>query len=104
MFFARHRTCPKCADAFVRKRVLCEGSCTVAGYDRAVNIGKLEAFCTDWQSASRRLSDIISIAPPTGRRVAVVGSGPAGMSVGGRVDARRARRLSCMKNGPSRAA
>ncbi|MEJ2448983.1 MAG: hypothetical protein P8Y37_13730, partial [Anaerolineales bacterium] len=35
------RLCPQ--------EVLCEGSCTVDGYTRAVKIGKLEAFCADWQ-------------------------------------------------------
>lgn len=58
---------------------LCEGSCTVAGYDRAVNIGKLEAYCTDWQRHHEGFPQY-RIAPPSGRRVAIVGSGPAGMS------------------------
>lgn len=58
---------------------LCEGSCTVAGYDRAVNIGKLEAYCTDWQRHNEGFPNY-RLAPPSGRRVAVVGSGPAGMS------------------------
>ncbi len=59
---------------------LCEGSCTVAGYDRAVNIGKLEAYCTDWQRQHAGFPNY-HIARSTGRRVAIVGSGPAGMSV-----------------------
>lgn len=59
---------------------LCEGSCTVAGYDRAVNIGKLEAFCTDWERNHVGFPHY-QIARPSGRRVAVVGSGPAGMAV-----------------------
>lgn len=59
---------------------LCEGSCTVAGYDRAVNIGKLEAYCADWQRVHEGFPNY-RIAPATGRRAAVVGSGPAGMAV-----------------------
>jgi len=59
---------------------LCEGSCTVGGYDRAVNIGKLEAFCADWQRNHSGFP-IPEIAPTTGRRVAIVGSGPASIAV-----------------------
>ncbi|HZQ06071.1 MAG TPA: NAD(P)-dependent oxidoreductase [Anaerolineae bacterium] len=58
---------------------LCEGSCTVAAYERAVNIGKLEAYCTDFQRTHYGFP-MYKIAPSTGRRVAIVGSGPAGMS------------------------
>jgi glutamate synthase (NADPH) small chain len=59
---------------------LCEGSCTVAGYDRAVNIGKLENFCTNWQRTHDGYPQP-TMAALTGRRVAVVGSGPAGLAV-----------------------
>lgn len=59
---------------------LCEGSCTVAGFERAVNIGKLEAYCTDWQRKHEGFPKYDQ-APASGRRVAIVGSGPAGMSV-----------------------
>jgi len=45
-----------------------------------VNIGKLEAFCADWQREHSGFPRP-SIAAPTGRRVAVVGSGPAGLAV-----------------------
>jgi glutamate synthase (NADPH/NADH) small chain len=71
---------PEVCGRLCPQEVLCEGSCTVAGYDRAVNIGKCEAFCSDWQRAHRGFP-----TPPlpstTGRRVAVVGSGPAGLAV-----------------------
>jgi len=66
--------------AHLSQEVLCEGSCTIAGADRAVNIGKLEAFCSDWQRNHEGYPNYV-IAPPTGRRVAVVGSGPAGFAV-----------------------
>ncbi len=59
---------------------LCEGSCTVAGYDRAVNIGKLEAFCTDWQRNHHGFPPPPPV-PKTGKRAAVVGSGPASIAV-----------------------
>jgi len=67
---------------------LCEGDCVV-GYairpdtfeqQAPVAIGKLEAFATDTQ---RRASGIPmpELAPATGRKVGVVGAGPAGLAV-----------------------
>lgn len=70
---------PEVCGRICPQEILCEGSCTVAGYDRAVNIGKLEAYCTDWQRKHEGFPDY-RIAPPSGKRVAIVGSGPAGMS------------------------
>jgi glutamate synthase (NADPH) small chain len=71
---------PEVCGRICPQEVLCEGSCTIAGADRAVNIGKLEAFCTDWQRRNEGLPNYV-MAAPTGRRAAVVGSGPAGMAV-----------------------
>jgi glutamate synthase (NADPH/NADH) small chain len=71
---------PEVCGRLCPQEVLCEGSCTVAGYDRAVNIGKLEAFCTDWQR-NRHGFPAPSLPPATGRHAAVVGSGPASIAV-----------------------
>ncbi len=71
---------PEVCGRICPQEVLCEGSCTIAGYDKAVTIGKLEAFCSDWERRHEGFP-IYPIAPRTGRRVAVVGSGPAGMAV-----------------------
>jgi glutamate synthase (NADPH/NADH) small chain len=71
---------PEVCGRLCPQEVLCEGSCTVAGYDRAVNIGKLEAFSADWQRNHAGFPKP-EIAPSTGRRVAVVGSGPASIAV-----------------------
>lgn len=71
---------PEVCGRLCPQEVLCEGSCTVAGYDRAVNIGKLEAFCSDWQREHGGFP-APSPAPPTHRRAAVVGSGPASLAV-----------------------
>lgn len=71
---------PEVCGRLCPQEILCEGSCTVAGYDRAVNIGKCEAFCTDWQREHSGFPRP-SLPPSTGRRVAVVGSGPAGLAV-----------------------
>jgi glutamate synthase (NADPH/NADH) small chain len=71
---------PEVCGRICPQEVLCEGSCTIAGADRAVTIGKLEAYCTDWQRNHEGFPNYV-IAPATGRRAAVVGSGPASMAV-----------------------
>ncbi|HET6845505.1 MAG TPA: NAD(P)-dependent oxidoreductase [Anaerolineales bacterium] len=71
---------PEVCGRLCPQEVLCEGSCTVAGYDRPVNIGKLEAFCTDWQRKHTGFPTDAAV-PATGRRAAVVGSGPASIAV-----------------------
>lgn len=71
---------PEICGRLCPQEILCEGSCTVGGYDRPVNIGKLEAFCTDWQRRHKGLPRP-HVAPRTGRRIAIVGSGPAGLAV-----------------------
>ncbi len=71
---------PRVCGRLCPQEKLCEGSCTVAAHDRAVNIGKLEAFCADWQ-VQHEGYPIPPMAKRTGRRVAIVGSGPAGLTV-----------------------
>lgn len=71
---------PEVCGRLCPQEVLCEGSCTVAGYDRAVNIGKLEAFCADWQRNHSGFPKPDSITA-SGRSVAVIGSGPASIAV-----------------------
>lgn len=60
----------------------CEKFCIVGKKDEPVAIGRLERFAADWE---REKGEVIipEKAPPTGRRVAVVGSGPAGLTVAG---------------------
>ncbi len=71
---------PEVCGRLCPQEALCEGSCTVAGYDRPVNIGKLEAFCADSQRNQSGFPTP-SMESATGRRVAVVGSGPASIAV-----------------------
>src|SRR2546423_5371909 len=57
---------------------LCEGHCVVGKNAKPVAIGRLEAFVADaWRLREIRPTP----APPTGQRVAVVGGGPAGLTV-----------------------
>lgn len=61
----------------------CEGKCTrglKAGCE-AVGIGRLERFVADWHNAN--VSEEPVKATPNGHKVAVVGSGPAGLTCAG---------------------
>ncbi len=59
----------------------CEGACVLQGCEAPIAIGKLESYCAD------TLRDVLGgfpnpeFAPPLDTRVAVVGSGPAGLAV-----------------------
>ena len=57
----------------------CEMHCTLGKKFEPVAIGRLERFTADWTAKQGRLET--PAAPvPTGKRVAVVGSGPAGLA------------------------
>src|SRR5271167_3346887 len=60
---------------------LCEGACVLGAEHRPIMIGRLQRHAMD--HAYQRDAGIISIAPPTGKSFAVVGSGPAGLSCAG---------------------
>lgn len=60
----------------------CEGDCLMSKRVDSLAIGHLERFVADYE---RRVGavGIPEIAPPTGMKVAIVGSGPAGLSCAG---------------------
>jgi dihydropyrimidine dehydrogenase (NAD+) subunit PreT len=59
--------------------VLCQGACVLLHEGRrAVEVGALQRFATDWALANGL--PLRRPAPPNGRRVAVVGAGPAGLA------------------------
>ncbi len=62
---------------------LCEGDCTLETGFEAVTIGAIERWATD--EALRRGWRPAMNAAPTGKRVAVVGAGPAGLAVADRL-------------------
>jgi glutamate synthase (NADPH) small chain len=59
---------------------LCEGACVVRKKKGPVAIGKLEFFAADYQRKNFGLP-LPEMLPPTGRKIAVVGAGPAGIEV-----------------------
>ncbi len=56
----------------------CEVVCVLNKKEAPVAIGRLERYVADWERANMGASKP-SLPPPTGKRVAVVGSGPAGL-------------------------
>lgn len=60
----------------------CEKVCTLAKKYESVAIGNLERFAADYEREQGEV-EIPEIAPPTGKKVAIVGSGPAGLTVAG---------------------
>ena len=58
----------------------CEGQCALSKKFESVAIGRLERFVADWEAAQGALP-VPGLPPPTGKKVAVVGSGPAGVTV-----------------------
>ena len=58
----------------------CEGKCVLSKRYESVAIGRLERFVADWEAAQGP-PPIPELPPPTGKKVAVVGSGPAGVTV-----------------------
>ena len=60
----------------------CEGSCILAKKGDAVAIGNLERYVADRERMTGK-GDLPPKAAPSGKRVAVVGSGPSGLTVAG---------------------
>jgi glutamate synthase (NADPH/NADH) small chain len=59
----------------------CESTCTLCKKDAPIAIGRLERFVADWERKNMPAKDNPPPRPkPTGRKVAVVGSGPAGLT------------------------
>jgi len=68
------RVCPQ--------EVQCETLCVLGRKDEPVAIGRLERFAAD-MAREKGDQTIPEVAPKTGKKVAVVGSGPAGVTVAG---------------------
>ena len=56
----------------------CEGSCILGVKGEPVAIGKLERFVADWSRENGGVK--VDVAPANGYKVAIVGSGPAGLA------------------------
>ena len=62
----------------------CQSNCAVGkalkDVDKSVAIGRLERFIADWERATGKIATP-EVKPETGKKVAIVGSGPAGLVV-----------------------
>ena len=68
------RVCPQ--------EIQCEGLCILGKKGEPVAIGNLERYCADWERENGT-GELPPKAEPTGKKVAVVGSGPSGLTVAG---------------------
>lgn len=57
---------------------LCQGSCVRSKRGEPVHTGALEAFIADYEREHGQVE--INVGEPTGKKVAIVGAGPAGMA------------------------
>lgn len=67
------RVCPQ--------EVQCEERCVLGIKGEPVSIGKLERFVADWSRENK--VDLSKTEPKNGKKVAVIGSGPAGLTAAG---------------------
>ena len=62
----------------------CQAFCTIGKMlkapEKAVAIGRLERFVADWERENNKIT-VPEVAPETGKKVAIIGSGPAGLTV-----------------------
>ncbi len=57
----------------------CEGACVLSSKERPIAIGHLERFVADWERTQGEAEPPEAV-PATGKKVAIVGSGPAGLA------------------------
>ncbi|MBN1389442.1 MAG: NADPH-dependent glutamate synthase [Candidatus Thermoplasmatota archaeon] len=60
----------------------CESKCVLGIKHQPVAIGYLERFCADYER-DMGLTEVPEPAQPTGKKIAVIGSGPSGLTVAG---------------------
>jgi len=60
----------------------CEGGCLLCKRGESLGIGYLERFVADYEQKHFDVKNIVK-APPTGKKVAIVGSGPSGLTAAG---------------------
>ncbi len=64
----------------------CQENCMVAKVHKdlgfAVSVGKIEAFLADWEREEGGV-ELPEVGPATGRRVAIIGAGPSGLTCAG---------------------
>ena len=83
---ARDSSLPAVCGRVCPQETQCEGKCILGVKGEPVAIGKLERFVADWQhgvpgtGAVAPAASAAVVAPANGHKVAVIGSGPAGLA------------------------
>ena len=75
--YHQHSSLPEVCGRDCPHEQLCQGSCVLNKFHTPVQCGQLEAFSVDYQRRNEAYS--IPLAPRTGKRVAIIGAGPAGL-------------------------
>ena len=57
----------------------CEEVCTLSKKKAPIAIGRIERYVADWDLGNKEKRSPTQLPPPTGKKVAVIGSGPAGL-------------------------
>ncbi|KDR94977.1 NADPH-dependent glutamate synthase [Peptoclostridium litorale] len=78
---AKYTALPAVCGRVCPQELQCESKCVLGIKGEAVSIGKLERFVADW--ATKNNVDLSQTAPKNGKKVAVIGSGPAGVTCAG---------------------
>lgn len=78
---ARTSALPAVCGRVCPQEVQCEGKCILGIKGEPVSIGKLERFVADWSRENN--VDLAETKPKNGKKVAVIGSGPAGLTCAG---------------------
>ena len=58
----------------------CEKTCVLGKKEVPIAIGRLERFMADWEAAEGKI-EVPDMAPKTGKKAAIIGAGPAGITV-----------------------
>ncbi len=59
----------------------CQAGCSRSGIDKPIDIGRIQRYITDFEDDLNM--DILEVNEPNGKKVAVIGSGPAGLTAAG---------------------
>ena len=78
---AKYSSLPAVCGRVCPQETQCEGKCVLGIKGEAVAIGKLERFTADWSNEHN--IKLAEVEPSNGKKVAVIGAGPAGLTCAG---------------------
>jgi glutamate synthase (NADPH/NADH) small chain len=76
--YRKTSTLPEMCGRVCPHEQLCQGSCSLNKINKPILTGQLEVFATEWASAVKPFH--IKVGKPSGKNVAIVGAGPAGLA------------------------